>query len=73
MNRRMTRGECAEACRDMQDGGVAVTLDGNPAKISGFKNEFATVWDVKDHSRSAQWAWETVYNIMKGDGKFKTS
>lgn len=44
-------------------------LDGQPAKIVGFLENFATI--TTGH-RSFQWSWEAVDRIMKKDKKFTT-
>lgn len=48
-----------------------VTLNGNPAVISGANNDFATVTDMTTHL-SAEWAWETVERIVNNGGEFKS-
>lgn len=44
-----------------------VTLDGRPARITGYRNDFAT-----DPARSAEWAWLTVARIVARGGNFKS-
>jgi len=39
------------------------TLNGNPAKVSGFANRFATVTDSTT-GLSAEWSWETVDHVV---------
>ncbi len=63
---------CAERARDLQDASRPITLDGKPARISGFENDFATVWDKEDQIRSAQWAWQTVVKIITEGGDFRS-
>jgi hypothetical protein len=50
--------------------GASVTLDGRPAKITGYRREFATVTDRADPVRSAEWAWSTVARIVARGGGF---
>lgn len=67
------RQQFAEKCRDLQDNGATVTLDGKPARISGFKLDFPVVWQRNSIHMGVELAWETVYNILtNGGGKFKT-
>lgn len=44
-----------------------VTLNGNPAKISGAKLDFAVVTDMTT-GLSAEWAWPTVEHIVTNRG-----
>jgi len=46
-----------------------VTLDGLPARISGYNQRFARVTALP-HGRSDEWSWETVARIVARDGKF---
>lgn len=48
---------------------IAVTLNGNPARISGTVNDFATVTDTKS-GLSAEWSWYTVARIVETGGRF---
>ena len=49
-----------------------VTLNDQPAGISGIKNDFATVRQ-NDSGLGCEWAWETVDHIVRNrDGKFKS-
>jgi hypothetical protein len=48
-----------------------VTLDGQPAKVSGFRNEYAKVSIIKS-GLSAEWAWETVARIVAKGGRFSS-
>lgn len=41
----------------------SATLNGNPAKISGYRNRFATVTDMTTRL-SCEFAWETVERIL---------
>jgi hypothetical protein len=45
------------------------TLNGKPAKISGWLCKFAEVHTL-DNTIKATWCWETVANIMKRDKCF---
>lgn len=47
-----------------------VTLDGHKAKISGYRNDFATVRDLVT-GNSPEWAWETVQRIVARGGAFR--
>ena len=47
------------------------TLDGHPAKIIGWKNDFATVARL-DGKAEFDWAWETVDRIMENNRDFKS-
>lgn len=49
-----------------------VTLNGNPAQVSGYHNDFATVTDMTT-GLSCEWAWQTVAHIVKNrKGAFKS-
>ena len=49
-----------------------VTLNDQPALISGIKNDFATVRQI-DSGLGCEWAWATVDHIVRNrDGKFKS-
>lgn len=49
-----------------------VTLDGKPAGIGGYVNDFAMVIAL-DGSNRVEFAWETVDHIVRNrDGKFKS-
>lgn len=48
-----------------------VTLNGRPARISGYKNEFATVTQAGTRL-SAEWAWVTVARIVAAGGAFES-
>lgn len=52
--------------------GTPVTLDGRPARITGYRNAFATVTSVGDPARSAEWAWPTVARIVARGGNFQS-
>jgi len=49
-----------------------VTLDGKRAKISGYRNDFATVTALPDGARY-EWAWPTVARIVAAGGAFKSA
>jgi len=48
---------------------VRVTLNGQPAKISGAQNEYATV-STLGGTTQYQWAWSTVEYVCSRDGRF---
>jgi hypothetical protein len=48
-----------------------VTLDGQPARIGGARNEFATV-RLAGSGLSAEFAWPTVARIVSRGGDFKS-
>lgn len=49
-----------------------VTLDGKPAKISGYNNPFATV-SLASNGLSCEFAWETVDHIVSNrKGRFSS-
>lgn len=50
---------------------ATVTLNGNPARISGARLPFARVTDMTT-GLSAEWAWATVERIVAHDGAFKS-
>jgi hypothetical protein len=49
--------------------GVPVWLDGEPAKIIGFANGFAT---VRSASKSFEWSWTSVAHIVANGGHFES-
>ena len=49
--------------------GLSVTLDGEPAKIIGFANGFAT---VRSASKSFDWSWTSVAHIVAAGGHFES-
>lgn len=51
--------------------GIKPTLNGNPARISGYSNRFATVTDSVT-GLSAEWSWEAVQSVMSKGGAFKS-
>jgi hypothetical protein len=48
-----------------------VTLDGQPARISGAQRDFAMV-RITASGLGAEWAWPTVARIVAKGGKFKS-
>jgi hypothetical protein len=53
----MSEREKRELCQDR------VTLNGKPAVVTGYKNEFAMV-KALDSCEQAEFAWETVARIV---------
>lgn len=51
---------------------VNVTLNGRPARISGYKHEFARVYDIETLA-TFEWSWDAVERIVENGGHFKTS
>lgn len=49
-----------------------VTLDGKPAKISGARQQFATVATLNASGAAVEFAWTTVARIVVAGGKFKS-
>lgn len=45
------------------------TLDGQPAVICGWKNDFATIVTL-DNKLRGEWTWAAVNRIMERDGSF---
>lgn len=50
---------------------ATVTLDGKRARVSGIRNDFATVTDAAT-GLSSEWAWPTVERIVRNGGNFKS-
>jgi len=50
---------------------VPVTLDGAPARVTGYRQPFARVARLGD-GLSAEWSWQTVARIVARGGRFKT-
>jgi hypothetical protein len=48
-----------------------VTLDGEPAMVCGYRNDFATVCQLRGPLR-LEWAWETVARIISNGGDFRS-
>lgn len=52
--------------------GKECTLDGQPAKIVGRLNAYATVAPLDDKHPAVEFAWPTVKRVMENkEGKFK--
>lgn len=49
-----------------------VTLDGKPAKISGARQEFATVATIATDGPAVQFSWEAVSRVVAAGGAFKS-
>ena len=52
--------------------GRPVTLDGEPAKIVGFLNDFATVATVDAGGSSFEWSWRAVARVVSRGGRFSS-
>ncbi len=66
------RRRLAEECRLIRDEKqVAITLNGMPAQICGFKEDFGTVWNA-NNPRGVEWSWHTIRRILAKDGKFNS-
>ncbi|HEX2242599.1 MAG TPA: hypothetical protein VHK27_04995 [Gammaproteobacteria bacterium] len=49
---------------------IPVTLDGKPARVTGYRNEFAT---VRNQQYGVEFAWATVAHIIANrGGKFES-
>jgi hypothetical protein len=48
-----------------------VTLDGKPAKISGTRQQFATVATIDPNGPAVEFSWPAVARIVATGGKFK--
>jgi len=48
-----------------------VTLDGQPARIMGYRNRFATVVTMPQ-GPSFDWSWEAIERIVQAGGNFKS-
>lgn len=46
-------------------------MNGNRARISGIRNDFATVTDAKT-GQTAEFAWETVVRVVNSGGQFNS-
>jgi len=51
--------------------GGGVTLNGNRATVSGYRNDFATVTDLVT-GLSGEWAWQSVGRIRANGGAFNS-
>ena len=50
---------------------AAVTLDGKRARVSGIRNDFATVTDSAT-GMAVEFAWPTVERVVRNGGAFKS-
>lgn len=50
---------------------ATVSIDGYPARITGYMNDFAMV-RARDNGISAEFAWETVARIVAKGGSFNS-
>lgn len=48
-----------------------VTVNGNRAKISGWKNNFATLHNLET-GETSEWSWNTVSRVVSKGGAFKS-
>jgi hypothetical protein len=48
------------------------TLDGKPAKVTGFWNDFATIAELDVSGKVCDFSWLAVNRVMLKDGKFKS-
>jgi len=48
------------------------TLDGEPAHILGFRNDFATVATVDAGGPSFEWSWRAVARVVSRGGRFSS-
>lgn len=56
----------------VQQTDVAVTLDGKPAVIAGYRNDFAGVHTLDGKTR-VEFAWPTVWRIVtQREGRFQS-
>jgi hypothetical protein len=51
-------------------GDIRVTLDGKPARITGFRMPFA---QVQGGGESVEFAWRTVARVVQSGGNFKSA
>jgi len=49
-----------------------VTLDGQPARVVGWQNDFATVRTDDPNGPSCEFAWSTVERVIAAGGQFKS-
>ncbi len=52
--------------------GRPCTLDGQPAKITGRLQTFATVSCLTPYGPAVEFAWETVQRVMVSGGEFSS-
>ena len=50
--------------------GLAVTLDGEPAWIHGYRNDFATVATIDASGPAFDWSWRAVARVVSRGGRF---
>jgi hypothetical protein len=51
---------------------ATVTLDGRKARVTGIRNDFATVTDSATGMR-VEFAWSTVDRVVRNGGAFKSN
>ena len=61
----------SESVRQTMCAVTTATINGNPARISGWRNEFATVTDLNTRM-SCEFAWTTAFGILSTHKKFKS-
>lgn len=61
-----TKGERQIVCA-MRD----LTINGNPAKVSGWNNQYAKVTDITT-GLSAEWSWQTAVTIASTHKRFQS-
>lgn len=71
MGRNLVTLNDAEYAKRMGLTEAKVTLNGEPAKVSGVYNRFATVTQLKTRL-SAEWSWEAVERVVAKGGDFKS-
>jgi hypothetical protein len=67
INRTLTCDEKRALVKDQDN----LTIDGKPAIVVGYHNQFATVVAL-DESARVEFAWSTVERIVNKDGAFKS-
>lgn len=50
---------------------IKITLNGEPAVLSGIRNQFATVTQSRTGLK-AEWSWEAVRNVIRKGGRFES-
>lgn len=60
---KVTPAVVAQRFAMVENAPTAPTINGNPAKVSGYANRFATVTDSTT-GLSAEWSWETVEHVV---------
>ena len=69
--------ECIDYARSITDpdtrrdlyGKVVCTLDGEPARVTGYLNDFGTVASSK---AAYQWSWRAIARVMSRTGRFQS-